>query len=436
MAVHIGEPRLICVSDKLTKDLGWGYWQFPQIQRLADGRIAIYIHMDQDANFSTDHPYFAYISDDNGKTFRSGGTMDRDLRTFVYTRDGGRICLGFNTPGDFTYPVLHHDDPDEKPGMFCPDNYGMLPVMPRYYEGYRVYRVGYRLGDYPKNKRSYPVVVENARGEAVETYSGEFLDDEMVISAYVQCWDGERGGMFDVRPKASIPSPNHFNSGQYGGHDDTILVLPDGTWLLPFISDQTVREGIGIRMTRILESHDRGRTFTLRSCIRADETPLTFGHTFEHAINRLENGDLLYVVRLCINHQMQYTHSLAVYLSHDDGYTWERRPDISECPVLPSITMIGSEAVLVYGRPGVYVRSTKDGIHFTPSHTLVGIPEDEQPRPRPQQWWDEVHHRYSCANSTALKTGDKSMLVTYSDFNYPLDDGMHKAIWIVEITAD
>ena len=68
MRIEVGEEKLI-VQGMTPEEDPWGAYQFPHPYRLADGRIAVAVHVSADdiKSFGNENRWF--VSDDTGLTF-------------------------------------------------------------------------------------------------------------------------------------------------------------------------------------------------------------------------------------------------------------------------------------------------------------------------------------------------------------------------------
>jgi len=89
----------------------------------------------------------------------------------------------------------------------------------------------------------------------------------------------------------------------------------------------------------------------------------------------------------------------------------------------------------VYGRPGVYVRTSDDGGRsWGPSVAVIGPDEEDLTSQPVETWFDHGQLAYTCANTDVVVNGPDRFILAYSDFQHPQPYGWHrKAILVREI---
>lgn len=114
--------------------------------------------------------------------------------------------------------------------------------------------------------------------------------------------------------------------------------------------------------------------------------------------------------------------------STDMGKTWSKPTRYDNIGVLPGMCRLGDAILAIYGRPGIYVRATKDpaGLQWeapvevmTPNDRSTEMNEPPT-RPNFHQWVG------SCCNCTILPLDEHRAMIAYSDFYHPCEDGVRR----------
>ena len=86
--ITLGEPILISQSPAELKR--WGPWQFPHLERLADGRIHLEFNIEADSATAYGLPTAHALSADDGRTWE--GAQERDARGGLLLPNGDRLA--------------------------------------------------------------------------------------------------------------------------------------------------------------------------------------------------------------------------------------------------------------------------------------------------------------------------------------------------------
>jgi hypothetical protein len=284
----------------------------------------------------------------------------------------------------------------------------------------------YRVGDVPREQRGFVRSYRTSSKDPWQRDEGVVEVPDMLFYALsrTRWWDKDGKEYWETVPPKFLrvwPKWGEWN----------IVVLPDDTMLWAHFCAHPESERLGrlYCAVALLESRDKGKTWTLRSMI-ADDTELTTdGYSGdEHTLAIMPGGDLLCVMRTVLGDVPGSTQWLASTRSRDQGRRWSRPVEkIAEFSVTPLMMSLTNGTVAVaYGRPGVYVRASGDaGRSWSPELPVVGPSEAELMKDR---WWDvQYDHRsdnkISCGNLGAVVTGDDRFLLAYSDFRHINEKG-------------
>lgn len=377
--VVISEPVLVAESP--AEEQRWGYYQFPTLNRLGDGRIAVTFHV---------HP-------DSVKSYGlAAGRPNRGV-----SRDGGK-----------SWELVSSEAPPS--GLKLPNEDRLRIVTPRPYEleklrlpapagervgtyGRQVYTL-YRLRELPEELRAVHLARrEKGRAEWREERAA-LLDDGAlrysVEGLFPIVWWG------DMR----VAKDRSLIAGVYPGY---------------LAGDPAHHCGVFF-----YRSADGGRSWRTQGRIRyqpdavADARGAERDGFTEPAFEILRDGSLLAVLRT--------TDGLGVgpmYMSRsgDAGKTWSVPRAFTQTGVLPRLLLLGNGVLaLSSGRPGVDLRFSFDGKgeRWSEPHRLVPLSS-------------EGIQVDSCGYTSLLALDKDSFLIAYSWFRRPGVDGKaHKSILV------
>lgn len=383
ITVSLGEPVVIDVA---AKEEGWGFFQFPEIFRSADGKsIVARWSMAADAIASYGKGGHAYsISRDGGKTWtRAQGEV---VGGGLILPNGERIAI--HTP-----PAKKGEELD------LPDSIDFSFITPTSKSRGYTY---YRTGELPEELQG--VYINRLRpGEQEWTTEHAVLNDPQLVRY-------SRLGLFPVVwwGDLQVAADGSIVTGVYPTH------LQDPS------TGRVKASGI-----TFYRSTDNGRTWDMLS--RLPYTPdisrdpdgnnrLVFGWT-EPAFEVLSNGTYITVLRT--NGPMYISRSV------DQGKAWSQPEPFTQSGVLPRLLELESGVtVLASGRPGVQLRFSWDGDGQTWTDPFEMLP------------FSEEKGYISCGYNGLLATGSDKFLLIYSDFKHKNAAGEErKAIKVREVTV-
>lgn len=377
--VEISEP--ILVAESPADERRWGYYQFPALDRLADGRIALTFHVHADSvksyGLAAETPNRG-ISEDGGKTWRLASSSEPPAGLLLPNGDRLRVL----TPrphrvSDFSLP----QPAGERTGTYGRQVYTLFRVreLPEPLRAIHLARL-------PKGATSW----QEERAIMIDPNALRYSLDGL----FPIVWWG------DMR----VAGDRSLIAGVYPG-------LLDG--------DPSHKGGVFF-----YRSVDAGRSWHIQGRIlyepdlKADPKGEDRDGFTEPAFEILRDGTLLTVLRT--------TDGLGVgpmYLSRsrDQGRTWSKPRAFAPAGVLPRMLLLRNGVlVLSSGRPGVDLRFSFDGTGETWSEPLRLVALSS-----------EDIQADSCGYTSLLALDDNSFLIAYSWFRRPGDDGKtHKAILV------
>lgn len=385
--ITLGAPVVVSQAPVGMRD--WGPWQFPFIQRLADGRLQIGYWLGADSATAYGDPPGVAISADNGNTWKveSMDPFPPDWRLKSLTlANGDRLCqimlrsrklaeIQDTLPPPFTTRIAGYGNTET---MYLADK------MPGELAGWRFARLA---------KGSTQWVEETAK---------------VNIPGAVRA---ETGGVL-VLPWI-----------------ERIKIAPDGTlWGVGFPPPVRVVNGTLQKHNAVpfLHSTDQGRTWDLLSEIpyQPDANADKFADQRE-GFTEPEFAFLPDRSILCLTRTTDGKGVGPLYTarSTDNGKTWSKPSVFDDFGVWPVLLTLDNGITLAsYGRPGLYVRATRHpaGKSWGDKATVV----------RPGEVGQET-----CSYSDLVALDQNSVLIVYSDFNYPDEQGRpRKSILVRRIT--
>lgn len=385
-ALHVDLSEPILVAEAPADVREWGWYQFPVLDRMTDGRIALTFHV---------HP-------DSARSY--GLAPDRPNRG--YSTDGGKtwtLALGAEPTAGVALPNgdrLRYVLPPSIPaaGLQLPapvgtviGTYGKLPY------------VCYRHSELPAALQGVPLA-RLARGATAWTEERARLDDPTALRYTVE-------GVFPVVWVGDL------------------VVAPDRSLVTLVYPARVLGPDFAHLHAACYRSTDAGHSWQLQGRIlyRPDTTAdphaaARDGFT-EPALVLLRDGSHLALLRTTDGNGLGPMYSAR---STDAGKTWSAPRVCAPTGVMPRLLALPNGIlVLSSGRPGVELRFSADGRgeSWTAPRALVPVAAAD-----PQA--------DSCGYTSLLPLGDDTFLVAYSWFNRPGADARpHKSILVRRVTV-
>lgn len=373
MQIELSQPVVVSVAP--AGEARWGFWQFPCLARLPDGRLLLTHHTAPDSEQSYGMAGLAFSSADEGRTWTPLQTDISEFTvcpTFIAHLPGGEC---FFVPPGRPYPlsVLRGATPVGELISYGPVSLYDADAADRVTREMALVRWISETRRWTRETAclELPGALLWSRGGVVAT---TFLESK-------PCLDRE----------GVLITPDYRNP----------VRLPDGS--IPTR-----------RTTILLESRDRGRTWRLRSHVAYGADTMYA----EPSIAYVPSGELLCALRTTEGKTIA---PLYLARSSDDGRTWDAPVQINDFGVFPQLLTLGNAvSVASFGRPGVWLMFSSDGrgTVWTKRTELV------------------ASHAGTCGYSSMVPLGDDRLLIAYSDFQYPVNPGdRRKAILVREVTV-
>jgi hypothetical protein len=367
----------------------WGPYQFPGLERQADGTIQLSFHVEADSSTAYGLPPVCAVSVDEGRAWVVLPRETSDQAGSSAWDTGARL-----PNGDRLRPATLRSRPVEEL---------TLPPYPcAEYVSYGQKRAAYRL----ECAAGY-VFMRQAQG------SREWREERACVRlpGEVRIVDVPEGLMW------------------FPWLSTQLVVAPDGALLavnytLRRIADGTFQDKCPVTLLR---STDAGRTWDLWSEIPYAGDPTADPRAAEREgftepyLQFLPDDSALCLLRTTDGNGVGPLYWMR---STDNGRTWTQPTIFDDLGVWPQMLTLGNGITLaVYGRPGLYVRATAD--------------------PHGRQWDErvtvvepgELHHD-TCSYAALLPLADDMALIAYSEFCVPGPDGsLRKSIRVRRIRA-
>ena len=383
MKIDLSEP--ILVAEAPAGETRWGRFQFPTLDRMLDGRIALTFHVNADSATAYGKPSEQPnrgLSADEGATW----TLERatEPTAGLLLPNGDRIRAGNAEVTPPSIPVNALSLPQSVGTVI--GTYGQLPY------------TYYRHDELPAALQGVPLS-RLARGASAWAAERARLDDPgfqryTIQEVFPIVWWGD------------------------------LLLAADGS-ILAVVYPRSMNGDVACH-----RSTDFGRSWHLQGCIpympdlHADPLARRRSHGFtEPGSAQLADGSLLVMLRT--------TDGLGVgplYASRstDAGKTWTAPAVVHSSGVMPRILQLGNGVLaLSYGRPGVELRLSRDGTGAKWSEPISLVPLTS-----PEIQAD------TCGYTSLLPLTANSFLIAYSWFKRPGRDGqLHKAVLVRRVTV-
>ncbi len=366
--ITLETPSLVALS--APGETRWGFHQFPALSRLPDGNLLCMFADAADASETHGCPAPDFVSTDEGRSWHpapDGITPVRPHFSISEVFDGELLVM----------PACAYLDVEiESVSMPAPvaeaDIYGIV--------------YSYRVEDFPPRVRDYFGRIPAKRWRPA---SGAWEDDVV---------DYDTAGLLPWRRKDSRLLPRTY-------FEHAVLKRGKELLIADYRAQYVLADGTipARNTTSLLVSADNGHTFRRRATIAADRANRDI--MAEPHLAATAGGDLVCIIRRTDQNQKP----MWITWSTDDGHTWEAGHSLFDFGVFPCLQLLGNGClVLSYGRPGVHlaVSTAGDGRQWD-AHQQI-LPGDPA-----------AVHLHTCGYTSMLPLNDDTLLLAYSDFDYP-----------------
>lgn len=389
--IRFKDPVVIAVAAKPEK---WGFFQFPNIDRTANGKIVAKWNLTRDAieAYGTD-TRGAAVSADGGKSWHEESSEDPG--NAVLLPNGDRLAI--YTPK----PI-----PEKELQLPAPVGVGL--------ENYRKSNFNfYRLSELPESRQGVYFKRLKKGASKWELEKADLEDPQAArysLAGLVPIvWWG------DIK----VAKDGSLIAGIYPG----FLIGKDGT--------TDPRSG-----AFFYRSTDNGHHWRIQGRIPFQLDPAgdtlsarRMGYT-EPAFEILKDGTFLCVLRTTDGAGIGPMYGS---YSSDQGKTWSVPRVITPAGVLPRLLQLPNGVlVMSSGRPGVQLRFSTDRRGMQWSRAFEMLPHDDF-----KKELSGGSAQVSCGYTGLLPVGSNKFLIIYSDFHYQTPEGtIRKAIKVREVAVD
>ncbi len=346
----------------------WGPWQFPAVQRLPDGRLAVAFHVEADSATAYGMPRRVLLSADEGQSWQPAEAAVTDILT-------SKLIKLPN--GDLLRQVQQRSVAPET----------VLELLPP--------SLGETSGGY-----GHPLTVFDAAQVPAELAGYRFTRRRAGSDTWLE-------------EHAEVRIPGAIRTLYMGVLTfpwlQRIVPAPDGSlWGVDY-GKRLVHGHVQQQLAaRFLRSTDAGHTWDFLGEIPYQPDPATDpdaasrdGFT-EPNIAFLADGSVFCLLRTTDGHGVGPMYSSR---STDGGHTWSIPRWFDDLGVWPALVNLACGVTLAaYGRPGLFLRATTDSAAQTWSERVAVVP------PLALQ-------RDTCSYADVLAVGEQEALIAYSDFN-------------------
>lgn len=380
MRIVLSEPVVVAMGPDATT-AGWGPYQFPYLWKTPEGRLLYTFNAGQDSVTAYGEEPICCVSDDGGKSWQKVAVKEV------------QHLMGLSLPnGD----LLRFENQPSLPmdGMALPQ-----PVCTSVKDF-----AAYAIKDIPDGlcKKTWEFTRINA--------------------------DHPQG----ITEQATLNWPHMFTSGAKGvliqPHPAGRLRLaPDGSLWMPHYGAVGIDPETGsvdsLQMSNyLLRSQDNGHTWDVMAYLPyhpASEAQANHEGYNENDITFAPDGSMIRLIRTHVIYAKQAFEPMLITRSTDGGHIWSNPKEFDFTGVWPALLTLNCGVTLAtYGRPGLFLRATKDPACLQWEDPIELIHSDRIPN-KP----GSVVNMATCSYTDLIKLDDHTAGLAYSDFTVPDETG-------------
>lgn len=414
MTIEVGKEQLIVQGIRPEEEL-WGAYQFPRPFRLADGRIAVAVHVTADdiKSFGSENRWF--VSSDNGESWseadpsidsKCGMPLDNGDLLYFPPESGFSLSQYRETP--FAYRTPGYD-------MGRRAEEGVLPIP----DGVTTWWDKITIKAYLSER--LPSSLDKSVWLAKRTPAGS----DKAVEEYVNVdWPCLTRVVFNGKDFDNILKPIFPRGPLKKG--------PDGAlWMATYSGEGHVnpanRQYSPYYSAELFRSTDNGYNWYLHSHMEypadGDRYPYLSGGFSDSDFEFMPDGSMVWFFRSawygstgCEWAPMYISHS------HDMGKSWSKPEEFSFTGILPRVCRLDcGTSIVCYARPGIFVQATLDDTGYNWSDPVTIMTPGNRSHlaniiaePPTFHDWDGA-----CNNPQLLILDDRTVMLFYSDFYYP-----------------
>lgn len=432
MHLEVGKELLI-VQGMTPEEDPWGAYQFPHPYRLADGRIAVAVHVDADdiKSFGKENRWF--ISSDNGESFEET-SPDIDAQCGTLLANGDKLYF----PPESGFSVSNYKDT-----LFA-----------------------YRTPGYDMNKRAEEGTLPLPDGITAwwggSTTIKAYNADRLPPSLGQKVWKAKLvkaadNSVHEINVNVNWPYLTRvvFSSRKFDNILKPIFPRgpvrrgPDGAlWLTTYSGEGHLNPENGqyspYYSAELFRSADEGMNWQLHAHMEypADgkKYPYLSGGFSDSDIEFMPDGSIVWFFRSAWYGSTTWEWA-PMYMSRstDMGKTWSEPEKFAFTGILPRLCRLGCGTTLIcYARPGIFVQATCDDTGTVWSDPVTVMTPEDRSHLANVKVENPTFHQWdgACNNPELLALDDHTAMLFYSDFYYPDAEGTkRKSILCRKITV-
>lgn len=432
MKITVGKEQLI-VQGMTPEENPWGAYQFPRPYRLADGRIAVAVHVEADdiKSFGKENRWF--VSSDNGETFSE---TDSSIDAWCGTRLANGDLLYFPPESGFSV------------------------------SSYREEKFANRTLGYDMKKRAEEGTLPLPDGVTAwwggSTTIKAYNADRLPPSLAEKVWNAKlikKGETAAQKIKVNVNWPSLtrvvFSSREFDNILKPIFPRgpvkrgPDGAlWVTTFSGEGHINPANGqyspYYSAELFRSDDEGMNWDMHAHMEypadGNEYPYLSGGFSDSDIEFMPDGSMVWFFRSAWYGSTTYEWA-PMYMSRstDMGRSWSKPQKFAFTGILPRLCRLGCGTTLIcYARPGIFIQATLDDSGTKWSDPVVVMTPEDRSHLANVKIENPTFHEWdgACNNPELLALDDHTAMLFYSDFYYPDAHGTkRKSILCRKITV-
>ena len=432
MKIEVGKELLI-VQGMTPEEDPWGAYQFPHPYRLADGRIAVAVHVSADDIKSFGNTNRWFVSSDNGESFsETDPSIDAECGTLL--ANGDRLYF----PPESGFSVSNYKEPPfamRTPGYDTEKRAeeGTLPLP----DGITAWWGGSTtIKAYNADRLPPSLAAKVWRAKLIK--AGADTPEEIFVNVN---WPYLTRVVFSSKKFDNILKPIFPRGPVKRG--------PDGAlWLSTYSGEGHLNPKNGqyspYYSAEMFRSDDEGMNWTLHAHMEypadGDEYPYLSGGFSDSDFEFMPDGSMVWFFRSAWYGSTTWEWA-PMYMSRssDMGRTWSKPAVFAHTGILPRLCRLACGATLIcYARPGIFIQGSCDKSGSVWSDPVVVMTPEDRSRLANIKIDTPTFHQWdgACNNPELLMLDDNSAMLFYSDFYYPDSAGVkRKSILCRKITV-
>ena len=416
---NIGNPKIVAMSPEgidfanLGSYNDFGNWNFPCIWSERDSRIVVSFNTFHDSALNYGLPGKIYFSTDNGRYWKCASQPEEVSQevAFLHSKpinipEGEQIAIVAKRPYKIEDIKLPENPLNKAGDLHWPHHTAVY----------------YRIGDFPRDMMAMKLMRRKPDQE-------KWIEEKSTID-----WPEYTVG---TDSRGIVPIPFFIGGNTVTMPDSSLLVMVENMRI-------NIEDKAHSKYNIIcLRSTDRGHTWKYWSefslpDLESDKNTSVESSELNSALYEpkplfVESDNLVCVTRSSSTRTLD--HFMYLSRSKDMGRTWTSPEKITDYGVYPQLLKLeNGMIVLSYGRPGVYLRfSRDDGKTWGAPIILHG----RKPEALSLEEYRKIRYEDTCGYTGLLTTGPDRFMLVYADTTYYDEKGqLRKCIIVREIVVN